>query len=140
MADDNTPTPASMTPARLWASVVVIVVLIGAAVALVLFSNPDQAPATATILAIIVAALPGAVAAIFAERASRDMRNGVVAEKAFQGAAAAIDAKQVMTRTGPVVTAELAALQRLLEANTTATQINTNALHAQGDHEGESAA
>jgi hypothetical protein len=60
-------------------------------------------------IALIVSTVPSLIGAAYAERTSRDVRNGVVAEKAREGAVQAIEQTQVMTETGPTATAALAA-------------------------------
>lgn len=106
-------------------AMICIVVMIVAAVVLLLFSNPATAPSLTIVIGLIVTSIPSLVAAFHAERASRDIRNGVVVEKVKQGATQAIEESQVLTRTGPVATASLTALTRLLETNTAATLLNT---------------
>lgn len=128
MSDSN---GSNTPPARFYASAVVAVVLIAGAVALAALSNPDAHPATGTVLGVILAAIPGAVAAVFAERAARDIRNGVIVQKVKEGASQAIVEHGVMTRTGPVASAQLEALTKLLQVNTNATQTNTAVMQQQ---------
>lgn len=113
------------------------VAFVACAVLLVLFADPHSSQSIMIVLGLIVTTLPSLVASIFAERASRDIRNGVLEEKAKSGAAQAIQEQQVLVRTGPVVSTELAALSRLLEANTAATQTNTNVLQHTEDPNSE---
>jgi hypothetical protein len=108
-------------------------IFVVAAVLLVIFADPEN-QGTAMILGIIASTLPSLVAALYSERTARDVRNGVAREQAKQGAAEAIEDAGVLTRSGPVVTTELRALQRLLEANTAATTINTAAQDVASEH------
>lgn len=88
-------------------------------------------PLVVSLLGMVATIVPGLVAATYSERASRDIRNGTVVAKAREGAVQAfadpmakaqlrqaageaLEDKQVVTRVGPVVTAELAALTQLL--------------------------
>lgn len=105
-------------------ALVATVVFVAAAVVLVIWGDLENGNAM-MLLGLLVTTLPSLVAAGFSERASRDIRNGVVVEKARQGALQAIDQAQVIVRDGPVVSTELRALTRLLEQNTAATEANT---------------
>jgi hypothetical protein len=67
-------------------------------------------------VAIALANIPTLTAALFAERASRDIRNGTVTEKVRQGTTTAIVESGVLTRTGPVATSSVAALTQQTEA------------------------
>lgn len=82
-------------------------------------------------------AIPGLVAAAFAERADKAVRNGIVAEKVEEATTHALVKHGVVTRDGPLaqqsieaaktLAAQTAALQKLLERNTAATVQNTEA-------------
>jgi len=92
-------------------------------------------PLVVSLISLVAGTVPGLVAATYAERASRDIRNGTVVAKAKEGAVQALqdpaaltqvrhqvregatqalEEAQVVTRTGPVVTAEVAALAELV--------------------------
>lgn len=119
---------AALTAAA--ALVGMVVVLVG--VLAFTDSLDDRAtPLVVSLLGMVATIVPGLVAATYSERASRDIRNGTVVEKAREGAVRALhdpqaqavirhaagealEDKQVVTRVGPVVTAELAALTQLL--------------------------
>lgn len=73
----------------LYATVAAIVLVITGAV-LVIFSNPEQSPSTIIVLGLIATSVPSLVGAIFSERASRDIRNGVVLNKVKEGARQAL--------------------------------------------------
>lgn len=76
----------------------------------------DQStPLVVTLVGLVVSTVPSLIAAAFAERASKDIRNGTVVAKAKEGAVEAIRQEQVVTRDGPVVTLQMQALARLLE-------------------------
>lgn len=93
--------------------------------------NDKATPLVVSIIGMVAGVVPGLVAATYAERASRDIRNGTVVEKAREGAVKAfhdpqakaqvrqaavqaLEDAQVVTRVGPVVTAEVAALAELV--------------------------
>lgn len=103
------------------------------------------------LVTVVVVGIPALIGASYAGRAATDLRNGMVVEKSRQGARQAIeesrpvlkeavtqavDEAQVLTRTGPVITAEVQALQRLLattEAQTEAlTQVVENTARIAG--------
>lgn len=108
-------------------TVITTAILLVAAVLLVVFVPQDK-QGYSLLLGLLVTTIPSVVSSLYAERASRDIRNGVVVEKVKEGTKQAISESQVVTRTGPVVSAELRALSRLLEANTAATTTNTEAI------------
>ncbi len=100
------------------AAAVTAVLFMAAAVVLVLFADDtkgDTGQHVIVILSVILAAIPGLLAAAFAEQAVRHVKEGSVAESARIGARQAIRDEEVLTRAGPVVTEELRALRRLLE-------------------------
>lgn len=109
-------------------ALVASVVFVAAAVALVIFADPENSN-TMMLIGLLVSTIPSLVAAVFSERTARDIRNGVMVEKVREGAAQAIDEKQVIVRNGPVVSTELRALAQLLEQNTRVTKENTRAHH-----------
>lgn len=132
------PTPRTNPPtvAALSAAVMLFLVIAGAVVVLALGKRLDSTstPMIITLMGVVVSAVPALIGAAFAERASKDIRNGTLVEKSREGAARAIEDKvptftaaastaldeaQVVTRTGPVVTAELVALTRILDRLTT---------------------
>lgn len=128
------PTPRTNLPivAALAAAVILMVLVVGAVVMLSLGKALDETttPLVVSLIGVVVTAVPALIGAAFSERASKDIRNGTLVAKAKEGAALAIeervptiaresaaeaiDEKQVMTRTGPVVTAELLALTKIL--------------------------
>ena len=65
-----------------------LLLFVGAVLTLDLTGHGSDSP---TFIALVVATIPSIVAALFAERSSRDIRNGVVQEKARHGAAKAIE-------------------------------------------------
>lgn len=105
-------------------ALVATALFVTAAVVLVLFADPEN-QSTVVVIGMIVSTLPSLVASFFAERASRDVRNGVLTEKVREGTVQAIQEEGVLVRNGPVVSTELAALSALLRQNTTATRENT---------------
>lgn len=110
------------------------VVFIAAAVLLILFSPPDNEN-TGLFIALIVTTVPSLVAAFASERASRDIRNGLVEHKAKEGAKQALQETGVaevveLTNRGQSSVLAMQALARLLETNTAATQTNTDVIQS----------
>lgn len=107
----------------LWSllSAVVLVITLGVVI-LVTPVDKLSASQTGIFIALIVSSVPSLLAAAYAERTSRDVRNGVVAEKAREGAVQAIEEQGVLTQSGPVATAAIAATEEstkaLAKANT----------------------
>jgi hypothetical protein len=112
-----------MTGKPIYATAVTVVCIV-AAVVLVLFADPEN-QGTITVIGLIVSTLPSLIASFFAERTSRDVRNGVLVDKVAEGTAQAIKSEGVVVRDGPVVSAELRALSALLQQNTRITKENT---------------
>lgn len=113
--------------------------LIVAGVVLVL-SGHGGANDGSLLVGLVVTTIPSLLAAGYAERASRDVRNGTVTEKARQGARKAIQDAGVVTREGPAVQAALtaqaastAALTALLERVTPELVHNTSVTEAVAD-------
>lgn len=111
-------------------AVITVIAFLFTAVVLILFSNPSESPETMTVIQLVVMTVPGLIAAAFAERASRDIRNGVIEEKAKEGAKQALDEKGVTevveaSQRGATTVLAMQALTRLLETNTEATIQNT---------------
>lgn len=134
--------------------VVAVLVLIGIAATVVLRTQSEMA--AATLVQTVALAVPVLLGAAYAERTHRDVRNGVVTEKVRQGAVlaleeegprvvtqalqdgahdavkeaarAAIREEQVMTRTGPAITAELAALAELVSSGRNAQDMQAETL------------
>lgn len=126
----NAPRTALMAAAVLLGLAVTLVAILAMTGSL----NDRSTPLVVAIVSMVVTTVPGLVAATYAERASRDLRNGTVVEKARQGAVKAfhddqakasmreaaghaLEDRQVVTRVGPVVTAEVAALAELVSTN-----------------------
>lgn len=68
------------------------------------------------LVGLIITTVPSILAAGFAERVSRDVRNGTVVEKSRQGTHQALHEAGVITRSGPVVTQHLQATEASLTA------------------------
>lgn len=92
--------------------------------------NNRSTPLVVTLLSVVSTTIPALLAMAYSERAARDIRNGVVREQVRRGSREAIRDEQVITRDGPVVTAELAALTELLTANRISLDLNTAAIQA----------
>jgi hypothetical protein len=130
----NYPTPRNNAPmiAALCAAVMLVLILVGGIVMLSMGKGLDDrsTPLVVTLLGVVVTSVPALISAAFSERASKDIRNGTLVAKSREGAAQALDERapaivkaatveaidesQVVTRTGPVVTAELLALTKIL--------------------------
>lgn len=99
-SDTNPILPVSVPRWALLAAAVVMVA-IGATVALIAATsqrlNTQGTPLLVTIVGLIGTSVPAILAAAFAERASRDIRNGVVVAKVKQGATEAIRETNVVT-------------------------------------------
>lgn len=113
--------------------------LIIAGVVLVL-SGHGGANDGSLLVGLVVTTIPSLLAAGYAERASRDVRNGTVTEKARQGAHKAISEAGVVTREGPAVQAAMtaqaastAALTALLQRVAPELQHNTEVTEAVAD-------
>lgn len=100
------------------------VLFIIGAVAVVVSGHGD-AGGGALIVGLVVSTIPSLIAAAFAERVSRDVRNGTVTEKARQGAHKALAEAGVVTNNGAVTNAALQSLEQLLRHNTIVTQAAT---------------
>lgn len=112
--------PSSVPFSAIIAGVVAVIAICGAViVALSLGKGLDShaTPLVVSLLGIVATAVPSMLAAVKSDRVSRDVRNGVVVEASRKGATKAIQEQQVMTRVGPAVTAELAALTELVLTN-----------------------
>lgn len=110
-------------------ALIATVVFVLSTVLLVIFAPPEH-QGVATLLGLLVSTLPSLVAAFSAERASRDIRNGMVEEKARAGAVAALQETGVtdiveVTQRGQSAIMTMQALARLLERNTAVTLANT---------------
>lgn len=71
-----------------WTTVVLLAILVVAAVVLIVFGN-GKGDST-TLLSILIGAIPALFASGYAERNARDIRNGVLTEKAKEGATQAL--------------------------------------------------
>ena len=85
--------------------------LLGTGLVLVLTGKADKGSGL-TLLAIVLGNLPGAIAAIYAERTSRDVRNGVVVDKSRQGAVAALADTQLVPEDNEAVQSARAEIER----------------------------
>lgn len=84
-----------------WATVAVLGILVTALVVLSLVSNTNSA----TLIPVLAGLIPGILAAGYAERTNRDVRNGVVQQKAKEGAT------EALTETGVTAVVANAAAQ-----------------------------
>jgi hypothetical protein len=100
-------------------AIVAMLATLGAVIVGVTVAGTDSfnAPILAGFLAIVGSTVPSVLALIKVESVSNDIRNGVVVDKAREGAEQAIENKQVVTRNGPAVLAEIDALKALVQSN-----------------------
>lgn len=106
------------------ATMLVGVLLLALAGALLLIVPDAREDELGLILGVIVLAVPGLLAAGYAERTNRDVRNGVLTEKARQGAQRAMDDVGVTdvvnaTQRGATTVTQLAALGQLVDSDAT---------------------
>lgn len=110
--------PGGVPPVAVVVAVVSLILGVCATlVGLALAGELDETstPLVVSLIGIVVTTVPAVLGMAYSERVSRDVRNGVLVKQTKEGAAQAIAEQQVMTRTGPVATAELAALTHLLQ-------------------------
>lgn len=74
-------------------ALITTVVLIGMGIVGAFLSEDDRS--MSLLIGLIITTIPSLIAAGFAERASRDIRNGTITEKAQEGAEKALDNKGV---------------------------------------------
>ena len=80
------------TSAPIWAFLS-IVTFVGSMVALTLTGHDNS-----VLVPVLLSQIPSVVAALFSERAARDIRNGIVEEKAQSGAHAALNDPATMSK------------------------------------------
>lgn len=85
-----------------WISITTLTIILAFALILILSDHADQGTGL-TMATLLLVNLPSALSAIFSERASRDIRNGTVIEKARQGAVEALADTEMVKETHPVV-------------------------------------
>src|SRR6266542_805089 len=90
------PLPKNMPLWSLFSAVALIVTL--GVVLLVVPPDRMSSSQLAIFVALIVSTVPSLLGAAYAERTARDVRNGVVAEKAREGAVQAIEDASVLTQ------------------------------------------
>lgn len=115
------------------------VLMLGAG-AVVVMSGHGGANGGNLLIGLVVTTIPSLIAAAFAERTARDVRNGTVTEKARLGASKAISEAGVVTRDGPAVQAAMqasaastAALTTLLQNLAPKLEHNTDVTEAVAD-------
>jgi hypothetical protein len=86
-------------------------------------------PLLVTLIGTVASTVPAIMSAVFSERVMRDVRNGVLEDKARAGAVEAIRAEGVVTRNGPYADVTSRALLDLMAA-----------VHAQGASHGHDVA
>lgn len=101
-------------------SIIGAAVFLSIAAVLLIVVDPEQqsTPAFVAIIGLIASTIPGLIAAVYSERASRDIRNGTVTDKAAEGAQKALDntgITEVVANSQQTSNAALQALTRILE-------------------------
>lgn len=96
------------TVLALASAVVLFLIVVAAVVTLAVTGSLDDqsTPLVVNLIGMVVLAIPTLIAAAFAERASRDIRNGTLKNKAKEGAKEAIEEKGVLT-TPPLASTSL---------------------------------
>jgi len=111
----------SMLAAALLIALAITAIVIGS------ITHADISP----IMGFVALAIPALLSSAFAERNNNDLRNGVVQEKATQGALSALHSTGMVQAAATTLenrgatSLAMEALARLLELNTNATQTNT---------------
>ena len=88
---------------------------LAAAVVLTVTGHMQDNPA---LIGVTVTTIPSLLAASYAEKNSRDIHNGVVTQRAKEGAKQAITEAQVVTRDGPLASTHMASMQATVQALT----------------------
>lgn len=109
-----------------YASLASAVLLIGTGAVVVMSGNGGE-NGGAILIGLVVTTIPSLIAAAFAERNARDIRNGTVVEKVRQGTHRALAEAGVSTSTSPQATAALQSLEQLLRRTEATVQQNTEA-------------
>jgi uncharacterized membrane protein len=111
----QTPRPGSHVNLPLY-SLLTAGFLVALAVIALIFVKADNntTPVLISIVGLIATTVPSLIAAAYAERTNRDIRNGVVEEKVKSATKEALVEHQVVTRDGPFVGASTQALLDLL--------------------------
>jgi hypothetical protein len=79
--------------------------------------NSNATPIVVSMLAIVSSTVPSILALVKVESVHNDLKNGLLVDKAQEGAEKAIISQNVVTRDGPTVAATLAALSQVLQSN-----------------------
>jgi hypothetical protein len=111
---DNNVAPRTNLPVI---SIIAAVSLVGLAIVALIFVHLDDrtTPVFLSVIGLIVTTVPSLIAAAYAERVSKDVRNGVVEDKVRTATKDALAEHGVVTRDGPFVAASTEALLRLLQ-------------------------
>lgn len=91
-------------------------VLLAVVVIVLAFANPDRTstPLFATVIGLVVTTVPSLIAAAYAERVSKDVRNGTLVQKTKQATHEAIREAGLITRDGPAMTLAMEGLAQVL--------------------------
>jgi hypothetical protein len=100
----------------LWVIVTIIGAVAAVTIAGIAFGLDEKTtPIVVTVLGIAASVLPSVLALIKVDQVHTEVTNGNMERKILAGAEKAIENKEVLTRDGPVVSTQLAAIQHLLE-------------------------
>lgn len=111
-------------------AIISVVLLVGFVVLGVVFANPATNNILIIIAGLVVTTVTQIIGGIFSERASKDIRNGVLTKKVKDGTKQALHETGVLevvetSQRGETTIMALRALGKLLEQNTAATEENT---------------
>lgn len=107
-ANPNPPQPVTNAPVY---SIITIALFLASMTVIIVTGHTGDG---GLLIGLGISTLPSLVASVYAERTARDVRNGVVQEKARQGASEAIQEHKVVTRDGPGMTLAMESLAELL--------------------------
>jgi hypothetical protein len=99
-----------------WVLVSVVLAVTALGVAVLGFGLDERtSPVIITVFAMFSALLPSVLALLKVDQVHQDVANGHLSERVTEATEKAIENKGVLTREGPVVAAQLATIQALLE-------------------------
>lgn len=94
--------PHRSSGATPWVTLCTLAVLLGF-IAVMSISGHGQDTGSVAVIALIAANIPGLIAALYAEKTSRDIRNGTVVEKSREGTVKALADTDVVSHDHPAV-------------------------------------
>lgn len=116
MADPSGRPPGPTTNLPFYSLIAAVLFVALAVLALVFVPRDDTRMAQLVlVIGLIVTTVPSLIASAFAERTSRDVRNGVLVDQVKTGTKQALVEHNVVTRDGPYVAATTQALLDILQ-------------------------